>query len=80
MALSTRANSRQHLDATRARQGRLGRNMLWVLIIALVLVILGFLAAYAVKAPAFSNAHHPQVSGAAHNFNAPQPAPTTRQN
>ena len=41
MALSTRTNSpRQTIGVTRARQGRLGRNVLWVLIFGLLLVIM----------------------------------------
>jgi hypothetical protein len=34
------------MGATRARQGRSGRHMLWVLVFGLGLVILGLAAAY----------------------------------
>ena len=79
MALS----SRPTIGVTRARQGRLGRNILWVLMIALLLVVLGFLAAYTWKArdlastPQNNPAHR---QAAANSFDAPPPAPSTRQN
>lgn len=81
MALSTRSPSRPGLDAARARQGALGRNMLWVLLVALVLVVLGFLATYAAHAPKFARATNPRATAdAAGSFSAPQPAAANRQN
>ena len=47
MAPSTRSTTRPpHLGVTRARQGRLGRHVLWVLLVALLLVVLGFFATW----------------------------------
>ena len=81
MALSTRSPSQPALDAARARQGALGRNMLWVLLIALALVVLGFLATYVAHAPKFARATNPRATvNAAGSFNAPQPAAANRQN
>jgi hypothetical protein len=81
MALSTRSTSRPTVDVTRARQGRAGRNMLWVLIAALVLVVLGFLITYAFHAPHLSNAPGPRPPReVASTFNAPQPGAAARPN
>ena len=83
MALSTRSSPQPTVGATRARQGRTTRNMLWVLIAALLLVVLGFLATYAFRAPQFATATAPgpqAPASAARSFNAPQPGAASRQN
>lgn len=82
MALSTRSGSRPHLDATRARQGRLGRNILWVLLIALLLVVLGFFATWTWKARDLTAVQNNATArgGSAQVFNAPHPAAASRQN
>ncbi len=81
MALSTRSTARPTVGATRARQGRTTRNMLWVLIVALLLVVIGFLATYAFNAPRFATATAPRApASAAGAFNAPQPGAASRQN
>lgn len=81
MALSTRS-SPQTIGVTRARQGRLGRNILWVLVVALLLVVLGFLATWTWKARDFANAPNQgqAPASAAQTFNAPQPGGAARQN
>lgn len=82
MVLSTRSPSRPTLDVTRARQGRLGRNVLWVLAIAMLLVILGFFATWTWKSGDLSSVQPSTAArqaNAAH-FNAPPPRQATRQN
>lgn len=72
---------RPTVGATRARQGRTGRQILWVLVFGIALVILGFVLAYfwrsggdVVSPPGGQE----QTSGQA--FQAPPPAAATRQN
>jgi hypothetical protein len=73
-------SQRPTLGATRARQGRTGRQILWVLVFGVALVILGFVLAYVwqtggnVVSPPGGNQH---VSG--QSFQAPQPSAATRQ-
>ncbi|MDB5445022.1 MAG: hypothetical protein JWQ97_339 [Phenylobacterium sp.] len=82
MAPSTRSPTRPTIGVTRARQGRLGRNILWVLLVALVLVVLGFFAAWTWKsrdlASVEPNNGTERVDARA--FNAPPPTPASRQN
>jgi len=81
MALSTRSSSQPAVGATRARQGRLGRPVLWVLLFSLLLVVIGFFAAWTWKAGDLSSVDHAaQAGAAARSFNAPQPAGASRQN
>lgn len=82
MAHSTRSASHQTIGVTRARQGRLGRNVLWVLLIALLLVVLGFLATYVWKAGdlASTQPSTAQRQANAAHFNAPPPKAAVRQN
>lgn len=81
MALSTRSTSRPPIGVTRARQARLGRPVLWVLLCSLLLVVIGFAAAYTWKSGDF--ARDPAQSGAVHNpataqtFNTPPPRQPT---
>lgn len=77
MALSTRETSRPTVGATRARQGRPGRHVLWVLVFGLLLVILGFVAAYAWKADDLASTGTDSRRSAATSelFTAPEPAP-----
>jgi hypothetical protein len=78
----TRSPGRHGVDPIRARQGRLSYNMLWVLTIALALVVLGFLAAWAWHAQDLANAPNQgrAPASAARTFNAPQSSAATRQN
>jgi hypothetical protein len=82
MALSTRSTSRPTVGVTRVRQGRLGRNILWVLIAALLLVVLGFFATWTWKARDLANAPNQgrAPASAAQTFNAPPPRAAVRQN
>jgi hypothetical protein len=70
------------VDPTRARQGRMGRNIFWVLVFGILLTVLGFAATWAWKA---SDLAATQPSNAAKkadaaNFQAPPPSGATRQN
>jgi len=82
MALSTRSTPRQTIGVTRARQGRLGRNIMWVLGIGLLLVVLGFLATYTWKAGDFASVQpsRAQRQENAGHFAAPPPRAAVRQN
>jgi hypothetical protein len=63
------------LSATRARQGRFGRQMVWVLAVSTLLAAIGLLLAWTWKAPslASTNAGSGHVN-AGKTFNAPEPA------
>jgi hypothetical protein len=82
MALSTRSSTRPTLGATRARQGRLGRPVLWVLLVAMLLVILGFFATWTWKAGDFAREEPNNATqrADAQPFQAPQPNAAARQN
>ena len=69
--------SRPTLGATRARQGRFGRHMIWVLLFGTLLAVIGLFAAWTWRAPALAtsaavNDRQPSDSQA---FKAPEPAP-----
>jgi hypothetical protein len=78
MALSTRDNSsstRPVMSATRARQGRYGRHVFWVLLFGTLLAALGLFAAWTWRAGDLAKANvndGPSRSAAA--FHAPEPA------
>jgi hypothetical protein len=76
------SQDRQTVDATRARQGRTGRNILWVLVFGIALTVLGFAATWAWKAGDFGSAdakNHAQAANGA-TFTAPRPDAASRQN
>jgi hypothetical protein len=75
------ADSRTVVGATRARQGRFGRHMVWVLVFSTLLAAVGLFAAWTWKAPqlARATANNPP-SAAAAAFNAPQPPAPTPHN
>lgn len=77
--------SRDHatrVDATRARQGRMGRSIFWVLVFGVALTVLGFAATWAWKAGDFAREEPNGTSQtpAARSFTAPVPEDATRQN
>ena len=82
MAPSTRSASRLTIGVTRARQGRLGRNVLMVLLATLLLVAIGFFAAWTWRAGDFARVEPNNAKEAAdvQAFDAPPPAPAARQN
>lgn len=70
------------LTPTRARQGRIGRNIFWVLVFGIALTVLGFAATWAWKAGDLAAI---QPSNAARKadavaFQAPPPRDAARQN
>ena len=71
---------RTTVSATRARQGRLGRNVMWVLVFGIVLTVIGFVATWAWKAgdlgAAQRNLGRDDAPPAAKTFNAPPPTPS----
>jgi hypothetical protein len=69
--------SRPTLGATRARQGRFGRHMIWVLLFGTLLAAIGLFAAWTWKAPdlASSEAANDRKVADSRAFNAPDPAP-----
>jgi|GEM_PF-511960 hypothetical protein len=82
MALSTRSDTHQTIDVTRARQGRLGRSVLMVLIAAVLLVVIGFFAAWTFKARDLASIEPNNATQRvdALPFYAPPPAAASRQN
>jgi len=71
--------------ATRARQGRYGRHMMWVLLGGIFLVVAAFAAIMAYRAGDFASvnanngASPALVRQQSQGFQAPQPAPVTPQ-
>jgi len=76
MALSTRETSRQTVGATRARQGRSGRHVFWVLLFGTLLAALALFAAWTWRSGDLQSTEaNNGPSNAAAAFNAPEPAP-----
>jgi hypothetical protein len=69
--------SRPTLGATRARQGRFGRHMIWVLLFGTLLAVIGLFAAWTWRAPALesSAAVNDKQPADSRAFKAPEPAP-----
>ena len=77
MALSTRNTpSRPVISATRARQGRFGRHIVWVLLLGTLLAALALFAAWTWRAGDLQSTENSDASRAAdaQSFNAPEPA------
>ena len=82
MAPTTRTTTnRPVMGATRVRQGRSGRHVMWVLIFGLALVILGFAAAYLWKSDdlASSNVNNGPARAEDTGWAAPEPAAVVPQ-
>ena len=78
MTYSSRESARPVLNATRARQGRWGRHVFWVLVFGTLLAGLGLFLAWTWRAetrPGAVGHAQEQVSGRAYDTPAP-PAPT----
>ena len=77
MALSTRETSRPAVGATRARQGRSGRHVFWVLLFGTLLAALALFAAWTWRAGDLQSTepNAGQNLEDARSFNAPEPAP-----
>jgi hypothetical protein len=76
------SHDRRTVGATRARQGRLGRGVFWVLVFGVALTVLGFALTWAWKAGDFASAQRATAPSAdqASNFSAPRPNDVSRQN
>jgi|HubBroStandDraft_5_1064220.scaffolds.fasta_scaffold1540874_1 hypothetical protein len=71
------AGAAAELPATKARQGRLGRDVFWVLVISVVLAALALTLAWIYRAPqlASSEANNGKQPAAAQAFSAPPSQP-----
>jgi hypothetical protein len=76
------SQDRPTVGATRARQGRMGRNIFWVLVFGVALTILGFAATWAWKAGDFASTEPKNAAQAADSgsFSSPRPDAASRQN
>ena len=76
------SQDRPTVGATRARQGRMGRNIFWVLVFGVALTVLGFAATWAWKAGdlASTQAKSTPQSADAASYAAPRPDAASRQN
>ena len=80
MASETQSNPRPVLGATRARQGRSGRHIVWVLVFGTLLTVLAFIVALAWNSDDV-NVNDGKDNAAATAFDAPpsQPIQTPAQ-
>jgi hypothetical protein len=76
------SQDRPTVGATRARQGRMGRNIFWVLVFGVALTVLGFAATWAWKAGDFASTEPSNTARTADaaSFSAPRPDAASRQN
>ncbi|HEX3700015.1 MAG TPA: hypothetical protein VHV27_05010 [Phenylobacterium sp.] len=75
------SHDRPRVDATRARQGRMGRSVFWVLVFGILLTVVGFAATWAWRAGDFAGATPEHANkAAASGYNAPRPDAASRQN
>jgi hypothetical protein len=82
MALSTRETTGPVISATRARQGRTGRHVFWVLVFGTLLATLALFAAWTWRSGDLASTEPDngrQLSDAT-AFSAAEPAPATLQN
>ena len=81
MATYSREEPRPALNETRARQGRFGRHVFWVLLVSTVLAFVALLAIWGLKSDDLaSTTPTSKVTPAeASTYQAPEPAPVTRE-
>lgn len=79
MTSLSRETRRPVLTATRARQGRWGQHVFWVLLFGTLLAALGLFAAWTWKAPDLTASETPVAERAASaaQFNTPPPSSPT---
>ena len=77
-----RDTDRPNLNATRARQGRWGRQVFWVLVFGTLLAALGMFAAWTWRAPDLASTEPTQFEAQqkAQTFDLPEPPPPNPQN
>lgn len=70
------------VNATRARQGRWGRHVFWVLVFGTLLAALGLFAAWTWRSPDLAATEPTQYEAQqkAQTFDAPEPPPPNPQN
>ena len=71
-----------NLNATRARQGRWGRHVFWVLVFGTLLAALGLFAAWTWRAPDLASTEPTKLEAQqqARTFDTPEPPPPNPQN
>lgn len=79
MSFSSRETEKPVLNATRARQGRWGRHIFWVLVFGTLLAALGMFAAWTWKSADEGPAGTAQETVDGRGYGAPEPPPTTSQ-
>lgn len=79
MSFSSRETEKPVLNATRARQGRWGRHIFWVLVFGTLLAALGMFAAWTWKSADEGQAGTAQETVDGRGFGAPEPPPVTSQ-
>ena len=79
MASDLRSPDHVVLSSTRARQGRWGRPVLWVLLVSTALAALALFSAWTWRAPDLARAPNGPSKAAAASFDSGPPAPQTRQ-
>ncbi|MBU1377025.1 MAG: hypothetical protein KKE02_24680 [Alphaproteobacteria bacterium] len=75
--MSSRETERPVLNATRARQGRWGKHIFWVLVIGTVLAAVGMFGAWTWKSADAGPAGTAQETVDGRGFGAPEPASPT---
>jgi len=78
----SRDGERPTVNATRARQGRWGSHVFWVLVFGTLLAALGLFAAWTWKSPDLAATEPTQFEAAkkAQTFETPEPPPPNPQN
>lgn len=79
MSSSPRETERPVLNATRARQGRWGRHVFWVLVFGTLLAALGMFAAWTWKSADEGPPGRAQETVDGRGYGAPQPPPPNPQ-
>lgn len=77
MTFSSRETAKPVLNATRARQGRWGQHVFWVLVFGTLLAALGLFAAWTWRADEATQPTRAERAAAAQTFDTPAPPPPT---
>ncbi len=75
--MSSQETERPVLNATRARQGRWGKHIFWVLVVGTLLAAIGMFAAWTYKSADEGPAGTAQETVDGRGFGAPEPAAPT---
>lgn len=76
------SQDRSTVGATRARQGRIGRSVFWVLVFGVALTVLGFAATWAWKAGDLASTEPKNTAARSDvaGYNSPPPNAVSREN